>query len=262
MIDRVLELKPILTLLFIQNEEFKRKKFSEDLWETLEELRNLLKPFYDATNLISASEYPSLCIALPLYDSLISHLNCFNSNNQCLNECAGRIKTKLSAYEESIKSDLAIFSAMIDPRLKVEFFDDYDNVSMLKEKFALFYEQNYKSQFSSQVSPSHGESASFKESLYKKRRISSSNDEIKKFFESTTEDYKVEPDKWWLINRESYPILSKMAFDLLAIPATSVPSEQIFSKAGDLITQRRNRLNKKIIKTLMLLESWLKFFND
>jgi hypothetical protein len=52
-----------------------------------------------------------------------------------------------------------------------------------------------------------------------------------------------------------------MAFDLLAIPATSVPSEQVFSKAGDLITKRRNRLSKKNIRILMLLEAWLKFLN-
>lgn len=79
------------------------------MWETLEDLRNLLKPFYDATNLISASVYPSLCITLPLYDNLIVHLNNYNSENQDLKNCAEKIKEKLSDYEENIKSDLAIF---------------------------------------------------------------------------------------------------------------------------------------------------------
>jgi hypothetical protein len=132
---------------------------------------------------------------------------------------------------------------------------------LLKEKFLNFYGQNYKSQISTQSGNKNKESVTFKESLYKKRKLNSSQDETKRFFESTTEDYKIEPDKWWLINRESYPILSRMAFDLLAIPATSVLSEEVFSKAGDLITKRRNRLNKKTIRILMLLESWLKFLN-
>jgi hypothetical protein len=151
---------------------------------------------------------------------------------------------------------------MIDPRLKIEFFEDYDNVILLKEKFLNFYGHNYKSQISIQSGNKNKESVTFKESLYKKRKLNSSQDETKRFFESTTEDYKVEPDKWWLINRESYQNLSRMAFDLLAIPATSVPSEEVFSKAGDLITKRRNRLNKKTIRILMLLESWLKFLNE
>jgi hypothetical protein len=151
---------------------------------------------------------------------------------------------------------------MIDPRLKIEFFEDYDNVILLKEKFLNFYGDNYKSQISIQSGNKNKESVTFKESLYKKRKLNSSQDETKRFFESTTEDYKVEPDKWWLINRESYPNLSRMAFDLLAIPATSVPSEEVFSKAEDLITKRRNRLNKKTIRILMLLESWLKFLNE
>jgi hypothetical protein len=36
----------------------------------------------------------------------------------------------------------------------------------------------------------------------------------------------------------------KIAFDTLCIPVTSVPSEQIFSKTGDLITKKRNRLTR------------------
>jgi hypothetical protein len=51
----------------------------------------------------------------------------------------------------------------------------------------------------------------------------------------------------------------KIAFDTLYIPATSVPSEQIFSKTGDLITKKRNRLSSKNIRVSMCLNSWLKF---
>ncbi len=166
------------------------------MWETLESLRNLLKPFFDTTNLISASEYPSLCITLPLYDNLIAHLNNFNTDNRDLKNYAENIKERLANYEENLKSDLAIFSAMIDPRLKIEFFGNYCNVVSLKEKFFNFYEQNYKSQISTQSNNDNEESVSFNKSLYKKRKLNSSRDETKKFFESTTEDYKVEPDKW------------------------------------------------------------------
>ena len=49
-----------------------------------------------------------------------------------------------------------------------------------------------------------------------------------------------------------------MARDFLAIPATSVPVEQILSQAGDLITKKRNRLLPKSIKEIMCLNSWLK----
>jgi hypothetical protein len=53
-----------------------------------------------------------------------------------------------------------------------------------------------------------------------------------------------------------------MAFDILNIPATSVPSEQIFSKARDVITKKRNRLSKDSIQAIMCGNSMSKFFKS
>lgn len=40
----------------------------------------------------------------------------------------------------------------------------------------------------------------------------------------------------------SISMLSQMARDYLAVLATSVPSEQIFSEPGDIITKKRNQI--------------------
>jgi len=47
-----------------------------------------------------------------------------------------------------------------------------------------------------------------------------------------------------------------MARDYLGIPATSVPSEEIFSLGKNLITDKRNRLAGKTIRVCMCLKSW------
>jgi hypothetical protein len=47
-----------------------------------------------------------------------------------------------------------------------------------------------------------------------------------------------------------------MAQDYLAIPSTSVPSEQCFSISKNLITDNRNRLAGKTIRASMCLKSW------
>lgn len=48
-----------------------------------------------------------------------------------------------------------------------------------------------------------------------------------------------------------------MARDFLAIPSTSVPSEQCFSTSKNLITDKRNRLAGKTVRACMCLRSWL-----
>lgn len=46
------------------------------------------------------------------------------------------------------------------------------------------------------------------------------------------------PLKWWKNIRFRFPVLSKHAKKFLCIPATSVPSERLFSAAGDIITPK------------------------
>jgi hypothetical protein len=49
--------------------------------------------------------------------------------------------------------------------------------------------------------------------------------------------------QWWSEHKRKYPSLAPVVRMLFAIPATSVPSERLFSKAGLVITDRRSRLS-------------------
>jgi len=48
--------------------------------------------------------------------------------------------------------------------------------------------------------------------------------------------------QWWRVNENRYPLLSKVALKFLSIPASSAPAERVFSLAGNVITEKRNRL--------------------
>jgi len=63
-----------------------------------------------------------------------------------------------------------------------------------------------------------------------------------------------DPYTWWLTNKNQYPILHKLAMKYLSIPATSVPSERLFSDAKNLITPQRTRLDSYLIDQLMFLK--------
>lgn len=62
---------------------------------------------------------------------------------------------------------------------------------------------------------------------------------------------------WWKQNQNTYPSLSKMARDFLCTPATSVPSERLFSRSSLVIRKHRNKLSDNSITQLMCLNSWV-----
>jgi hypothetical protein len=61
------------------------------------------------------------------------------------------------------------------------------------------------------------------------------------------------PLVFWYEKRHTYPNLYKMSLKFLAIPSTSVLSEQVFSGAGRISTKERMRLGKGTIEKLVLL---------
>ena len=63
-----------------------------------------------------------------------------------------------------------------------------------------------------------------------------------------------DPLKWWKAKSVSYPFLSKVVKQLFAIPATSVPSERVFSAAGHLVSAARNRLDQENVNMLLFIQ--------
>ncbi|CAN6372235.1 unnamed protein product, partial [Urochloa humidicola] len=64
--------------------------------------------------------------------------------------------------------------------------------------------------------------------------------------------------QWWMMHSTKYPILSCMARDVFAAPATTVPSESAFSTGGRVISDYRSRLTSKNVEALICLQDWLK----
>ena len=71
-----------------------------------------------------------------------------------------------------------------------------------------------------------------------------------------------EPLKWWRDNEKKFPILTILAKKYLAIPSSSVPSERLFSDAGQQITLLRNRLSSQSVDHVLFLKQNKKFVNN
>ncbi|CAI6356013.1 unnamed protein product [Macrosiphum euphorbiae] len=61
--------------------------------------------------------------------------------------------------------------------------------------------------------------------------------------------------KYWDINGNMFPLLKKIVQPYLSLVATSVISERLFSKAGNIMTEKRNRLKGEKLQQLLFLSS-------
>ncbi|KAL0283408.1 UNVERIFIED_CONTAM: putative AC transposase [Sesamum angustifolium] len=77
------------------------------------------------------------------------------------------------------------------------------------------------------------------------------------------EDVEMHRDKfdilnWWKVNTQRFPILSKMARDVLAVPVSTVASESAFSTGGRVLDAFRSSLSPKIVQALICTQDWLR----
>lgn len=61
---------------------------------------------------------------------------------------------------------------------------------------------------------------------------------------------------WWRDNCHSYPGIARLARKYLAVPASSVPSERVFSSAGNF-AKKRPRLDPDALERDVLLHHYL-----
>lgn len=63
---------------------------------------------------------------------------------------------------------------------------------------------------------------------------------------------------YWRERRQSFPRLSRMAFDILSVPPMSAECERLFSAAGQMVSPLRTRMEASTIGIAQTLRSWVR----
>ncbi len=92
--------------------------------------------------------------------------------------------------------------------------------------------------------------------------ITKAKNEIDRYMQEPVAHYSDHPVSWWGDRIGSYPILTQVAIRYLPIPATSVPSERVFSTAGNIVSKKRGALNHDTVDMLISLHENYKKYHD
>jgi len=155
--------------------------------------------------------------------------------------------------------NLCLKGSFFDPRFKsLDFINSQETcdqiINQLKEEYEILKQDN-----TDELPDKDADELTTMGSFWKKKNaktITPIKDEFQHYLNVTELPALEEYDSflWWGTNKNQYPILHQLAMKYLSIPATSVPSERLFSDAKNLITPQRTRLDSYLINQLMFLK--------
>lgn len=88
--------------------------------------------------------------------------------------------------------------------------------------------------------------------------------ELEKYLAEDREpmDSRFDIFQWWKVQQCRYPVLAKMARDILPIPVSTVASESSFSTGGRVLDSFRTSLTPRMVEALVCAQDWLRSSNS
>ena len=245
------------------------KNLSAQQWSTAADMTKTLKPFLAVTELMSGASYPTLSMVLPVVDGLLHLLRSAVDGLDVLHDVL--VRQVQERFGNLFDEDELCVATVVDPRFKLVPFDTDErrerDISATLSVMAR--ESSVSSEAVAAAPPPSQDSSSTSSSIWAKldataarpaMATSSSADVCRNQLDSYLPGAGIARDgnplTWWAANRSTFPVVASVARKMLAVPATSVASERLFSKAGDVITKKRNHLSaSKADKLCFLMEN-------
>jgi hypothetical protein len=298
MVQRLLKLRPAIDILCVREPALYRLNLLLDDfdWKWLGILDEVLEVYARPTTLVSGDTYPTLAYQLPQYWQLALKLREFGKRfeqgepeeNETLEEACSIGWSKLNQYH--LKTDGVTaprIATALDPRFKLRTLEllgwktgdiKKAKTGALKPLLRQYFPPKKRStaenpEDSEPEDEPTTDNLSPEDAMIFASQEEYSQAETQALAGSTAAVWEAELERylknprvskdtdvllWWDDNEHRYPHLAKLARDYLAIPASSVPAERVFSRAGDLISKKRNRLSRETANMLMCLRYWLK----
>lgn len=217
----------------------------------IEEIVSILQPFEIATTYLSSSKFPTLSVVAPLVSSLVDNfLKTVSKESSEAANLKSEIRVQLLsrfAFVFSGKKEVQLIATYLDPR--------YKNLKGCATSSKIKIEQWLREECHKNYVPvatltTTKSATSF---LFPDEDIDTTINEIDNYSKESVISKDSCPLEWWKRNAYRYPELCKFARSYLCIPATSTPSERVFSTAGNIVSAKRSCLLPENVNKLVFL---------
>ncbi|GKC79289.1 zinc finger BED domain-containing protein RICESLEEPER 2-like protein [Tanacetum coccineum] len=260
---------------------------STDEWDKVEKICDFLKVFYEATLAFSGSLYPTSNLYFPkvflIHLKLVKELE---SPDEYMRKIAKQMWLKFNKYWSDFNLLLAV-AVVFDPRYKYSFLEfsyaklygkDSEQLAKVKKVlYGVFDEYNLASKNATSSTSGGGSNMNYQVNagdegtsqsilkefdLFDKTETSSSTEQQREldFFlheprAATTSSICVLD--FWKSQQYRYPVLAKLAMDILCVPISTVASESAFSLGGRILDQYRSSMKPSNVEALICTRDWL-----
>lgn len=288
MLTRAFEVRDAVdTFNMLERSQLEDDQLTEEEWEDLEKLMEFLEAYSHAA-MSTQGHFATVDKVLPTMEFLLGVLergkNMYAEDMRFMGPCTKAGWEKLDKWYRRTDDSIAYCAAVVlCPNRKWKFFEKVEWqpawIRKAKRNVKDLWEQEYKPRTSPE-SDQTPEPLSTSTSTTKRPNLfavweqetldtPALEDEYEQYLRSPlialTRDAakKFDPRAWWLeaTQQQAYPNLSKMALDLLSIPAMSAEVERLFSSCKITITDRRNRIGIKSVEAIECLKSWMRSQN-
>ena len=242
-------------------------------WATIRVIKDFLGKLTVSTKACESSE-STLDLVLPYTDYILQifekHKNEYKDDPTFASMFNSGWKKMDKYYKLLDKSPAYVTAIVLHPSRKWRWIEKHwkaEWIPSAKEKMKTFWETKYKPDDEALITSSATASTllakppnEFLQWIQDKEDDTTTRDEYLRYCALPQVPGVTQGYKWWLepTQQKNFLYLSKMAIDILSIPAMSADPERLFSGAKITISDRRNRLGIYTIEALECLKSWLK----
>lgn len=276
MLDRLIEQKRAVSVYVAECDEKYNKALSmtTSQWALATRIVAILQPFDQLTKEISCNN-SCFSMILPAVQAILLYLQKDVSDEGIKKTISELIASLLRRFSGFYENSIYAVSAGLDPRFKLRFLNPVQQVQAKTDimtatllcqptsSTATAQPSEFLRAAEEQLPTKKQKKDDFWNSWDQLQPVEPQNSDQSVTIETEVNNYLAEPCisrdtdplEWWKINMTRFPSLCHAAKRYLSAPPTSVPSERLFSTAGDTFSETRSCLNADNMERLVFLKA-------